>query len=264
MLSFLGNMKIIEQFVCGKHTAEDCEDGIVVTRGFAAVIDGSTSKTQHRLDSCMKNGRFAMLLVAEYISNMREDISVDEFCRGVTERVALEYKTRNMEPCMALHPEERLTASAVVFSLSRKEVWMVGDCQAIVDGRLYENPKPYEHEIAMQRVNLIRQGASPEEARRTIVPRLVEAMLKGQNQEYAVIDGTPVFKLGVKVIPVVHDVVLASDGYPFLLPSLKESEAALREHIRKDPQNIGNFVATKGIADGNCSFDDRAYIKLTV
>lgn len=38
-------MTITEQFICGKHTAADCEDGIVITPHFAAVIDGSTSKT---------------------------------------------------------------------------------------------------------------------------------------------------------------------------------------------------------------------------
>ena len=38
-------MTITEQFICGKHTADDCEDGIVVSNDFAAVIDGSTSLT---------------------------------------------------------------------------------------------------------------------------------------------------------------------------------------------------------------------------
>ncbi|WP_308243502.1 hypothetical protein [uncultured Prevotella sp.] len=41
-------MTIQEQFVCGKHTAADCEDGIVVTNDFVAVIDGSTSQTPKR------------------------------------------------------------------------------------------------------------------------------------------------------------------------------------------------------------------------
>lgn len=41
-------MTITEQFICGKHTATDCEDGIVITPHFAAVIDGSTSKTPLR------------------------------------------------------------------------------------------------------------------------------------------------------------------------------------------------------------------------
>ena len=49
-------MTITEHFICGKHTSADCEDGIVITYNFAAVIDGSTSKTPTRLDPPMKNG----------------------------------------------------------------------------------------------------------------------------------------------------------------------------------------------------------------
>ena len=58
--------------------------------------------------------------------------------------------------------------------------------------------------------------------------------------------------------------MLASDGYPTLLPTLHESEKALAQHLTDDPQNITDFIATKGLVDGNVSFDDRAYIKLTI
>ncbi len=97
---------------------------------------------------------------------------------------------------MKEHPEERLTASAILYSRTRNEVWMVGDCQAIIDGKLYENGKPYEQEIARKRVELIEQGLSPAEARKQIEPLLIEAMLSGQNQTYTVIDGFPVLSGG--------------------------------------------------------------------
>lgn len=42
-------MTIIESFIRGKHDDAHCEDGIVVTHDFAAVIDGSTSKTPFHL-----------------------------------------------------------------------------------------------------------------------------------------------------------------------------------------------------------------------
>ena len=38
-------MIIIEQSIIGKKCQEVCEDGLVVTDDFIAVIDGSTSKT---------------------------------------------------------------------------------------------------------------------------------------------------------------------------------------------------------------------------
>ena len=287
-------MKIIESSIIGKKSPEACEDGMVVTDDFIAVIDGSTSKTPKHLNPDMKNGRYAMMLISEYIrEELKADASVDDFCQGVTAYIYNKvYEKLGVEERLKEHPEERLTASAILYSRTRNEVWMVGDCQAIIDGKLYENGKPYEQEIARKRVELIEQGLSPAEARKQIEPLLIEAMLSGQNQNYTVIDGFPIYREGVKVVSVsdscsVQDsvpasdsvpcsdsvsasgtisvssseIVLASDGYPFLEPTLAASEAALAEQIANDPQNIHSFIATKGIVEGNKSFDDRTYIR---
>lgn len=287
-------MKIIESCIIGKKSQEACEDGMVVTDDFIAVIDGSTSKTPKHLNPDMKNGRYAMMLISEYIrEELKVDASVDDFCQGVTAYIYNKvYEKLGVEERLKEHPEERLTASAILYSRTRNEVWMVGDCQAIIDGKLYENGKPYEQEIARKRVELIEQGLSPAEARKQIEPLLIEAMLSGQNQTYTVIDGFPIYREGVKVVSVsdsssVQDsvpasdsvpcsdsasasdtipsssseIVLASDGYPFLKPTLAASEAALAEQIANDPQNIRSFIATKGIVEGNKSFDDRTYIR---
>ena len=287
-------MKIIESSIIGKKSPEACEDGMVVTDDFIAVIDGSTSKTPKHLNPDMKNGRYAMMLISEYIwEELKADASVDDFCQGVTAYIYNKvYEKLGVEERLKEHPEERLTASAILYSRTRNEVWMVGDCQAIIDGKLYENGKPYEQEIARKRVELIEQGLSPAEARKQIEPLLIKAMLSGQNQTYTVIDGFPIYREGVKVVSVsasssVQDsvpasdsvpcsdsasasdtipsssseIVLASDGYPFLKPALAASEAALAEQIANDPQNIRSFIATKGIVEGNKSFDDRTYIR---
>ena len=161
-------MHIQESFICGKHTAADCEDGMVITPHFAAVIDGSTSKTPMRLNPTMKNGRFAMLIISDYIQQMPVCATIDDFCQGVTMRIANEYAQLGITAQMTAHPEERLTASAIIYSHQRQEVWMVGDCQAIIDNKYYDNSKPFEQEIALQRANLIKNGMSPTEARRTI------------------------------------------------------------------------------------------------
>lgn len=266
-------MKIIESSIIGKKSPEACEDGMVVTDDFIAVIDGSTSKTPKHLNPDMKNGRYAMMLISEYIrEELKADASVDDFCQGVTAYIYNKvYEKLGVEERLKEHPEERLTASAILYSRTMNEVWMVGDCQAIIDGKLYENGKPYEQEIARKRVELIEQGLSPAEARKQIEPLLIEAMLSGQNQTYTVIDGFPIYREGVKVValktePVSspNEVVLASDGYPFLKLTLAASEAALAEQIANDPQNIHSFIATKGIVEGNKSFDDRTYIRFSV
>uniref|UniRef100_UPI003FEF79C1 hypothetical protein n=1 Tax=Prevotella sp. TaxID=59823 RepID=UPI003FEF79C1 len=197
-------MKIIESSIIGKKSPEACEDGMVVTDDFIAVIDGSTSKTPKLLNPDMKNGRYAMMLISEYIrEELKTDASVDEFCQGVTAYIYNKvYEKLGVEERLKEHPEERLTASAILYSRTRNEVWMVGDCQAIIDEKLYENGKPYEEKIARKRVELIEQGLSPAEARKQIEPLLIKAMLSGQNQTYTVIDGFPIYREGVKVVSV--------------------------------------------------------------
>ena len=277
-------MKVIESKIEGKKSPESCEDGLVVTADFIAVIDGSTSKTPHHLSPDMKNGRYAMVLISEYIQHeLKPESTVEDFCEGVTSYIYNKvYRQQGIEEQMQAHPEERLTASAILYSKAKNEVWMVGDCQAIIDGKLYENNKPFEDIVARRRVELIRQGFTPQEARKTIEPLLIQAMLEGQNKTYTVIDGFPIYRKGVKVVSLnapqenvetdvadslplpTKEIVLASDGYPFLKPTLTESEEALAHLLAYDPQCTHEFIATKGIVVGNKSFDDRTYIRFQI
>ena len=121
---------------------------------------------------------------------------------------------------------------------------------------------------------LLAEGVSQKEllqehdpAREVMIPSMLELM-KNQNVTYAVIDGFPIPESKVPIIllnfskPV--EIVLASDGYPRLAPTLAETEALLDQQRQSDPLNIGDFKATKAFVEGNNSFDDRSYIRFTV
>lgn len=231
----------------------------------------------------MTNGRYAMLIVSRYIRQMSPDTSCHQFCNGVTREIQKRYHPGLLRRLFsktpadpATHPEERLTASAVVYSRLRREIWMIGDCQCLINGELCENPKPYEQMLAEQRAVKVREmlaeGRTPEEilandeARASIIPRMLEEM-KNQNVTYAVIDGFPIPQQLVPVITLDFqpwEIVLASDGYPQLAPTLAETEALLDEQRASDPLNIGRFKATKSFVIGNNSFDDRSYIRFSV
>ena len=97
----------------------------------------------------------------------------------------------------------------------------------------------------------LRQSYDP--AREVMIPTMLEDM-KNQNVTYAVIDGFPIPQQLVPVITLDFqpwEIVLASDGYPFLAPTLAETESLLEEQRKNDPLN-------------NNSFDDRSYIRFTV
>ncbi|MBR1688441.1 MAG: hypothetical protein IJ710_07910 [Prevotella sp.] len=269
-------MQILEQLVVPKNPAKKSEDLIVITDDFIAVVDGSTSKSNRRHSLFCSNGRYAARLVGKYIRRMSSAITCQQFCRGVTAYIRAHYRHSQL-PQLASHPEDRLTASAVVFSRLQREVWLIGDCQCLIGGQLYDNPKPYEEELARMRSaeihRLIAEGIATEEqlladdtARPTIIPRMIETMHR-QNVDYAVIDGFPIPFAHVRTVTLDFqpwEIVLASDGYPRLCPTLAESEAYI-DHLRlSDPLCYQEFLATKGFYTGNSSFDDRSYIRFQV
>ena len=268
-------MQIIEKTVVAKNPKKKSEDGIVVTDNFVAVIDGSTSKTDYRHSLFRSNGRYAMQLTARYISKMPKNTTSEQFFCGVTAYIRKHYK-KSMLPRLAEHPEERLTCSAVVYSRLNREIWMVGDCQCLINGELFDNPKPAEAELAAMRAEevkrLLAAGVTQDEllrndtARPKIIPHMLEAM-RQQNITYSVIDGFAIDRLHVRIIPLDFrpwEIVLASDGYPVLCPTLAESEEQLRKQREEDPLNIGRFQATKAFHPDFNSFDDRSYIRLKI
>lgn len=156
-------MKIIERRLTGKQSQEACEDGIVATNDFVAVIDGSTSKTPKRISEDMKNGRYAMLLIGKYIAQMPAQTSLTEFCTGITGTISDIYCSKGFDlQQLSRNPQERITASAVIYSKYYNEIWMVGDCLCMVDGKLYENSKPYEDILAERRATIIRESDNKE------------------------------------------------------------------------------------------------------
>jgi len=263
-------MRIIERYIMGKHSDDTCEDGIVTTVNHVAVIDGSTSKTPERVNPGMQNGRFAMQLVSDVISSLPAQTTMLQFCRIVTDAIDEAYNYYQQDPdIIQQHPERRLTCSAAVYSRYHREVWLVGDCQCIVEGKYYDNAKPEEAANAEKRSRYIKEHQlSVEEVRRhdegrdQIISDIIASM-HSQNKTYAVIDGTPIYIKGVKVIavPVDSEVVLATDGYPFLCNTLAESEQRLSQLLVDDPLLVNQFKATKAYMEGNSSFDDRAYIR---
>ena len=264
-------MEIIEQQLVGKKSQETCEDGIVVTNAHVAVIDGSTSKTAIRINPAESNGRYCMQLVSETIASLPSETSCSDFCNIVTDTIAKAYQHYHIDPnIIEQYPERRLTCSAAIYSDYHRQIWMIGDCQCLVDGVLYENNKPQEAINAQKRSEyILSHHLSADEimkhdvGRDFIVNDIISSM-KGQNKSYAAIDGTPIYQEGIRIIDVskAHEIVLATDGYPFLKPKLTESEAALQELLREDPMLVTLYQATKGLAEGNNSFDDRAYIRV--
>ena len=282
-------MKVIERQIIGKNPKKKPEDGIVVTDNFIAVIDGSTSKATERVSRWYSNGRLCMKVISRFIRKAPANITVDAFLKGVTEAVRKKYSSKRID-FYAEHPEERITASCIVYSRLQRQLWIIGDCQCLVgksgckddEYEFFDNPKPYESILANARAEVARKLLDSGEvtteslrrddvARASVIPQMIESM-KRQNIDYSVVDGFKIPRQKVKVFTFDFEpwtIVMASDGYPILRPTLSASESALAEQCEKDPLNIGlnqssHFMATKAFAEGFTSFDDRTYIRFTI
>ena len=248
-----------------------------MTDDFIAVIDGSTSKAARQYSEDMRNGQLAMTLVKEVIEELPSESTLSDFCLAATHRIREVYAQYHIDlERLKVHGEERLTASVAVYSVKRKEIWMIGDCHCLADGAYYDQPKPMEATIAAERSFIIHKMLangthtipalmSHDDGRDVIVSQIIDSC-KWQNILFSVIDGFDIPLEKTKCIDAsrCEEIVLASDGYPFLYPTLEETEATLRRLLHDDPLCINQYKATKGLAEGNLSFDDRAYIRLKV
>ena len=187
-----------------------------------------------------------------------------------------------------IHPIERLQANAVGYSAEFREIWLFGDCQAMVNGRRIETVKEVDlllsamrsfvwqarEEGDMANRRFAKSAESDETAatksddpgRDAIMPflRMQSAFTNKRGKYgYFVFDGFTDAEYPIRSIRVTpgDEVVLASDGYPILERTLARSEAQLARLKADDPHLIDIYPSTKGFTPGLDSFDDRAYIR---
>lgn len=271
-------MDVVAEFLASKTCClSRCEDGIVVTGAFAAVIDGATDKTGLRYGG-MTGGRYAMLACAEGVRSLDPDADCPAAVRSLTRSLARRLGR-------GLSAQERPEAVLTVYSQSRREIWQIGDVGfwyagqpdgGLAGGKLIDR---YAADIraAVLRVQLDKGASQPALARDDPGREAIAGLLRQQAEfrnnlaaaelAYAAIDGTdvPADLVTVRRIPCsVTELVIASDGYPRILPTLGESEKLLAELLAADPLCIAELRGTKAVTPGNLSFDDRAYLKLAI
>ncbi len=269
-------MRVMERFVEGKdHEPSMCEDLIFVGDAFAAVFDGATDKTDALYDGVL-GGRFAVETLAGAMERMPPEVSPVECVAELTADLGAGIRQYGS----AGRPRDEPSASAVIYSAARSEIWRVGDCSWSLDNEPNIGQKTIDKVVAEARAALLEAllmgSFSVDELRasdpgRAMVLPLLEEQYRFRNLDgpscglgFGALDGAPVPAHFIEVVPVGSgsDIVLATDGYPRLLPTLEESEAALAEDIAADPLRIGDHKSTKAVAPGQSSFDDRAYLRL--
>ncbi len=275
------NITIEEQFLYAKSgRLDECEDFIFTNDNFIAVVDGSTSKIKRKWNGDTL-GRIAGKLVIRSLSSTPPGATAREAVDIMTETLGEFYHAEKLFDQLRDNPSLKATASLVVLSLARKEVWLVGDCQALLNDQLIKGDKKIDSLLSeIRSVYLetellvgkkIEQLLENDTGREYIMPILKRQQLYQNNPShtywYPAIDGFPVPDEGIIVEPVaenISSIVLASDGYISLHKTLDDSEKALKKILEQDPLLFRLYKSTKGKLAGLDSFDDRAYIRVSI
>ena len=267
-------MLIIENFLESKYDDISlCEDGIFHNENFIAVIDGVTPKGKIKWNG-QTSGFHAKEVILKGLAELSGKETAPEALGCLNSLLYKEYGDRSS--FFYDNPEERLQATLVIYNIYHREIWCFGDCQFIINDEVFVNEMRIDILLAeLRSVYLqleIRRGKTIQElcendpSHNIILPILKNQFLFSNcdcEYGFSVLDGfcSDYSKAVIKKIPPNSLLVLASDGYPKLMPTLELSEAELDAVKRDDPLCISKFKSTRGFTDGKKSLDDRAYIR---
>ena len=161
---------------------------------------------------------------------------------------------------------------------------MVGDCHVLISNTMiyFENNKmidevnkeirnahiknQLENNIITEEELLLYDGLEKSVIKENILSQYWLQNRGDLQHGYSVFDGTPIPKNKIKVCKFgsgTH-LIIATDGYPRLFKTLKESETFLQELIEKDPIGYKYNYFGSSIENGYLSFDDRAYLSIKI
>lgn len=265
-------MRLIEMFTCSKTGNEKLNEDVVYFDGnFAAVIDGATSKSGVVING-ITEGKFASQTVSQLLKKVDAHLSPQE--------IVIHLSNGLREASLDMGFPQKPSAVITVYNDIRKELFTYGDCPYKINGKVYPNIKVNDIEIARQRATIIKNAldnglsiADIQEddiGRKIIVQKLIDeaetkANLRGDGG-YPVLNGDePIEKyITVHSIHSASEIIITSDGYPEIFPTLKQTEENLFALLKKDPLCINELCGTKGVMAGNISYDDRSYMRFMV
>ncbi|NCC63687.1 MAG: hypothetical protein EOM15_03390 [Spirochaetia bacterium] len=276
-------MEILEQLIVSKRDRQKlCEDGLFINEHFAAVIDGCTSKNPIK-GLKQSSGVIAKECLLDALSSLDGCATMEQAFLAMNDSIVRWYEKMGLKDEAQRDTSLRPSAYAAVVSAKRREVWVLGDCQALFEGVLVTKHKAIdtlmedvrrlliEHALLGGKTydQLLKDPAFIQD-RLDVMMRLQSAFQNTKEAYhfgYAVLDG---FFFDTREVQVARlpegpvEVVLASDGYPVLFATLEESEAYLHQVLSEDPLMVFKHGATKPLLKGNVSFDDRSFLRILV
>ena len=261
---------VLEQFCQGKGDPAACEDRLIITPHFIAVIDGATSSAP--LASGKAGGIVAAEAIADTIQSLNPDATAHECITKASQAV---FTATGVWPDAS---QNRPCAAIVVYSAARREIWRVCDCHIRIDGTAYDGEVlvgqiPYTFRSAILRARLaLGQTTVTAEQSRPREESLIRPFVQVQNvflnnptdpMGFGAINGLPVPEKFIEVfkVPDAKEIILCSDGFFTPPATLAEGLAELKRLKHEDPLLCHQVNGSRPFpADGDF-FDDTTYVR---
>lgn len=257
-----------------------CEDLVVVSDPYCAVIDGVTSKHAllfHRENRQLSSGRFAAEIVADALRSCPKNLSP----REVIDRCSSALLSATYQQRPGIDPLQRPAATIAIVDTAAEIAYSVGDTTISFENgsapQVHTSPHKLDIVAADHRSAVLaayqRMGTpwTNDPGREAILPllRLAPAFANTVGEfGFGVINGdaVPDELISIHSVRAFETVVLSTDGYPDPAPegrlSLADAERYLARRLLLDPCCVSELRSTKGIEEGQSSFDDRSWLEL--
>lgn len=162
----------------GKYQGKN-DDDIYVGENFAAVIDG----VSYRSTLMLENEKIGIAqIIKKAIKKIdsptapryAKELSFNEFIQYINWYIGRYLEEKGLENAIG-----QLEATGIFYSKYHNQIWLVGDCRAIVDGKVYKNPLKIDDvyiDIRIQIVKaLLAEGYSKEELENNDISRTIIA-----------------------------------------------------------------------------------------
>ena len=250
-------------------------DGLVVTDAYIAVFDALQARGW-RAWGGWPAGVFARKLMISTLEELDGDLDAQTVVRTLQEKLQ-EETARCIEGMedknVYAYPQSRV----LIYSAARHEIWRLGDSPFCINGELNYQRSELLEKAAENRAEVmerflanslsdLRDLINTDYGRSSSMDIIIEEEKRIDGVE--TLSGRPDVDIetllaNVEVFPVEPgaEVILASDGYPRILPTLSESEKWLEDERARDPLFVHDFKALAGAKDEETGYDDRTYVR---
>jgi glycerophosphoryl diester phosphodiesterase len=224
----------------------------------------------------------AVALFVELLPHVPATATFAEAVTTLTEGFRRYYADRKLIEELEHAPYKRPTVSIALYSVARREIWVLGDGLIRLGETVKTHEKAIDQVLSATRAVVLEQALADgalltelrarDVGREAIMPMLRrQSLLQNKDSDspfaYGVLDGFPVPPRFLVVHPVPAgrcEIAIATDGYPTLGANLEECESILQRYLQVDPLCFRYLRSTKGLQLNQRSHDDRAYVRFLV